>query len=99
MEHSGDIQVEVLVRADNPPDLVTLDNIDRARPRPEVIERCRRWFASRGLRCHGTDFGVVCTGSEDAIAEVFGSATSPRAPMEITDDVAQVTVVRGPEYF
>lgn len=96
---SGSIYLDVLVRAHDSPERITVENIGRARPDPDVVERCRRWLAARGLECHATDFGVVCKGHREQVARVFGSATAPRPPAEIARFVEQVSVTPPPEFF
>lgn len=95
----GRIQVEITVKAPSRPEVVTAANVHEAKPRPEDIERCRRWVAARGLDAFATDFTVVCEGTPEQIADLFGDAEQPVAPLEIAEFVDQVTVPRPPDLF
>ncbi len=92
-------QVEILVKAPSPPEVLTVSNVGAAVPRPEDVEHCRRWLASHKLTCHTTEFGIICEGPRGAMESVFGDVGEPVAPGELAEFVMQVTVPREPEFF
>ena len=84
------VEIELLIKAPSPPEIITVENVAAAHPRPEHIERCRRWLSRQGLECHATDFGIVCRGSREAMEAVFADVDEPVAPSEIAEFVMQV---------
>lgn len=76
------------------------------RPAPGVVEKLRRQLAGRGVVCHATPFGLVCTAGREAMGRIFGpsaetagpGATLP-VPTDLADVIEQVTVPVMPELF
>lgn len=114
-EAQDEIEVEVLLkppRAGRIPDVATIAEL---KPDPGDIERCRRWFAARGLAAHATDFGLVCSGPKARVEELFGArlvaANGPpgeppyapeselRPPAELADLIESVTLPGRPILF
>lgn len=106
---------DVLLRSGASGQVPHLQTIEQFEPPPEAIEKCRRWFAARGVKCHATQFGLACSASEDRFASLFQVKVSRlakgpggpahevhgtiRVPPEIADLVEQITVSGPPEFF
>jgi hypothetical protein len=50
-----------------------------APPEPEVLERCRRWLAARGVTCRATTFGLACSAPGNVFAELFRVRVAPNS--------------------
>ena len=109
------VEIEVLLK---PAGAGFVDRVGGAatrRPDPGDVERCRRWFANRGLSAHATDFGVVCSGPKAAIEEIFGvkllaadagfgmppfiAEPALAPPAELAELIEAVTIPGRPEFF
>ncbi len=76
------------------------------RPAPDAIERVRCDLSARGLACHATPFGLVCSAPRSLLDRVLGpgaGAAAPGAslpvPAHFADVVEQITVEVAPEFL
>lgn len=85
------------------------------RPSAETIERLRRYFTGRGVRCHPTAFGLVGYASLEVFEKLFGVQLRPGAkgvsqppfemdgeptpPAEVAGLIELVTIPGAPELF
>ena len=92
-----------------------IHSIDQFKPQPEIIERCQRFFLSKGLDCHATDFGLSCSSSKEVIEKLFNTELTqeylqdgriqwkflkePVFPDEIGSYIRQLTISTPPEFF
>ena len=115
MAEDDRVEIEILLKpagSGGPADIRTLSAL---KPDPGEIERCRRWFAERGLTAHSTDFGLVCAGSKADVEATFSvklvaasglPGTPPltaqgafTAPAELADVIDSITLPGRPEFF
>lgn len=84
--------------------------VDRARPRREDVETCRRWLDARGVTCHPLEFGLACESTPESFERLFAVKVRPAGggfelegqptpPAEIAPLIEQVTLERAPEMF
>ena len=108
-------QFDILVRSEGSGEIPNVENIDRFKPPPERIERCRRWLVGQGVTAHATDFGLACSAPAGLFERLFqttleagGSSPGeaplratqpPQPPQDIASDVEQVTLTVPPELF
>jgi len=94
------------------PDITTLD---RFRPIPEDVSRCRRWLEANKVIAHSTEFGLSCSTSRKQFEYLFRVALEPASdgpgkprfemsarpepPQEIAAIVDQITLSATPEFF
>lgn len=52
----------------------TVETVEAYRANPELVERCRRWLAARGVSAHATPFGLACSAPGKVIEELFGTS-------------------------
>lgn len=109
------IQFDILLKAMDSIDIIDLSNIDRLRPPPENIEKCYRWFSSKGVTCHTTDFGLACSAPVELFESLFSTnverskskiaapswdcSPPPKAPPEIEEYVDQISITASPELY
>jgi len=109
------IEFDVLLKPAGSSKTAALDNIELFQPSADDIERCRRWFISKGVTSHATDFGLACSAPAKLFEELFqtkvkqGAAApgmpswqcspEPKAPSEIKSYIDQITISVPPELF
>lgn len=115
-KESGEtVGFDVLVRSPASGRSPTVASIREFRPDPKEIERCRRWFASRGVEAHPTEFGLACRAPRKLFESLFRVSLKPLGrgpgrppfeilgrpvpPGEIAEAIEQVTIAAGPELF
>lgn len=112
---SNIIEFEILIRAEASGEIPDVSNINRFRPDPEDIEKCRRWLDSKGVSCYITEFGLVCSTSRHLFESLFSTQvkrskqrsgksqwqllTDPVPPSKIADYIVDVTISVSPELF
>ena len=110
-----DVEIEVLLKPPRAGDVPHIGAMAEFKPDPGDIERCRRWFAARGLTAHATDFGLVCSGPKPLVEELFqtrlitteGQPGAPpfapegalQAPAELADLIENITLPGRPILF
>jgi hypothetical protein len=109
------IEFDVLLKPAGSPKTANLDNIELFQPSPDDIERCLRWFISKGVTSHVTDFGLACSAPAKLFEELFQTkvkqstvapgtppwqcSPEPKAPSEIENYIDQITISAPPELF
>jgi hypothetical protein len=109
------IEFNILVGAEGAGTKPDLSNLDRFRPDPADIERCRRWLAGNGVTCYTTEFGLACSAPCNLFESLFSTEvrrskrvpgkppwkmlTKPVPPPEIADYIEDVTISAPPELF
>ena len=109
------IDFDILIRSAASGKEVDVSNIQEFRPDPADIEKCRRWLLSKGVTCHPTDFGLVCSTSRESFESLFSTQINrnrpspgkpiwtcqrdPQPPREIADCIEQITISAPPELF
>jgi hypothetical protein len=112
---SDKIKFDVLVRAEASGETPDVSNIDRFRPEPEDVEKCRRWLTGKGVACYATEFGLACSASRQLFESLFSTQVEPleqgpekppwrlhadpEPPAEIADYIEEVTLSVQPELF
>ena len=112
---SQTVQFDILLKSAGSGQTPNLDNIDRFRVAPEEVEKCRRWLATRGVDCHATDSGLVCSTTVEIFETLFATklqpgtktpgtppwrcAPPPQSPADIQEYVEQITIAAPPEPF
>jgi hypothetical protein len=76
------------------------------RPGPDTVERVCRDLSARGLVCHATPYGLVCSAPRALLDRVLGPGAGSAAPgaslpvpAHLADVVEQITVEVRPEFF
>ncbi|MHC4640345.1 MAG: protease pro-enzyme activation domain-containing protein [Planctomycetota bacterium] len=115
-QNSSDIiEFDILLKpagSSKTPDLV---NIEQFQPSPADIEKCRRWFISKGVTSYATDFGLACSAPAKLFEELFQTkvkqsapapgtpawqcSPEPKAPSEIKNYIDQISISVPPELF
>lgn len=114
-DKSDIIEFNILVRAEAAGEIPGLGNLDRFRPDPEDIERCRRWLSGNGVTCYTTEFGLACSAPCKLFESLFSTRvkqskpgpgkppwqllTDPVPPSEIADYIEDLTISASPELF
>ena len=109
------VAFDVLLRSPASGRPPSVASIRQFRPPPEEIERCRRWFAERGVEAHATEFGLACRAPRKLFESLFHVSLKrakptpgrppfefvgePVPPKEIAGAIEQVTITAGPELF
>jgi hypothetical protein len=109
------IEFDVLLKPSGSSETASLDNIELFQPCPDDIERCRRWFISKGVTSHATDFGLACSAPAKLFEKLFQTnveqvtaapgmpswqcSPEPKAPSEIKNYIDQITISSRPELF
>jgi hypothetical protein len=118
MDQSGKelpIKFDVLIRSESSGKLPSLATVEKFHAPAEAVEKCRRWFAGRGVNCHATPFGLACNAPPQIFASIFEVEVTPvdpgtsksghktqgtiHIPYEIADLVDQITITVEPEFF
>ncbi len=79
------------------------------------IERCRRWFAERGMILHATAFGLSGSAPRELFETIFAAKlepiesmpgqpgyrilVEPKPPTELAALIDQVSIAAAPELF
>ncbi len=109
------VSFDVLLRTAGSGRIPTVENIHEFHASAEEIEKCRRWFASQGITCHATQFGLACNAKRESFESIFGvrltptqggpgvrshqMSGEPKPPAEIADLIDQITLSAPPELF
>ncbi len=115
MTEQDRVEVEILLKPAGGEMPAHVGAISTQRPDPGNVERCRRWFAAKGLDAYATDFSVVCSGPKTLIEEVFGvklTATDGRPgtppfwaepgiapPADLAELIESVALPGRPDFF
>ena len=113
--HSNIIGFDILLKAPASGRTAHVENIDQFKPPPENIVKCQRWLAARGVTCHSTDFGLVCSAPAELFENLFSTKVKrssnapgvpiwhclspPKAPSEIEEYVDQISISAPPEFY
>ena len=109
------VEFDILLKSPGSGKTPRADNISQFKPPAENIEKCRRWLASRGVTCHSTDFGLVCSAPAELFEALFSTelkrrsptpgvpcwdcSSPPQAPREIEEYVDQISIAAPPELY
>ena len=115
MAEDDQVEIEILLKPAGPGRPADISTVSSLKPDPGKIERCRRWFAGRGLTAYSTDFGLVCAGPKALVEEIFGvglaAADGPPgtppfaaegafvAPAELADLIDSITLPGRPVFL
>lgn len=115
MTENDRIEVEILVKPAGAGERARADADSGGRPSPGDLERCRRWFAEKGLVSYSSDFSVVCTGQKELIEKIFqttlttragqpgkssiSAKPSPTPPAELANLIESICFPVRPEFF
>ena len=75
-----EVAFDVLLRAPGAGSVPDVATIDQCRPDAEAVERCRRWFAARGVTTHATQFGLAGSTPRALFESLFGVRLKPVRP-------------------
>jgi len=115
-KNSSDIiEFDVLLKPAASSKTANLGNIEQFQPSPDDIEKCRRWFISKQVKAHATDFGLACSAPAKLFEELFRTkvkksapapgtpawkcSPEPKAPSEIENYIGQISISAPPELF
>ena len=114
MAEDDRVEIEILLKPAGSGGPADIRTVSALKPDPGEIERCRRWFAERGLTARSTDFGLVCAGPKAVVEATFGvklvaaggpPGTPPfstqgafAAPAELADAIDSITLPGRPEF-
>ena len=109
------VSFDLLLRTAGSGRIPTVENIHEFHAPAEEIEKCRRWFASQGITCHATQFGLACTATRESFESIFSVRLTPtqggpgahshqmseeaKPPPELADLIDQITLSAPPEFF
>ncbi len=109
------IEFDVLLKPAGSSNTPNIDNIEQFQPSSDDIEKCRRWFISKGVTSHATDFGLACSAPAKLFEDLFQTkvkqstpapgtppwqcSSEPKAPFEIENYIDQISISAPPELF
>ncbi len=92
----GLVAFDALLRPAGGVETPTVENIGAFYAPPESVEKCRKWFAERGILCAANRFGVSGQMSRAEFEEIFVveliPATAPAAGMPVYRVEGQIQI-------